>query len=200
MPDLLGTQTHSVLPLLLQWQLESSALGAQALLSCCQAALGRSAGSRDTSSPVAPCEVNTLLYWTCYPKTEVTPQHSPHTCLLSASVFIISQMNLGCLILVVLAQSVTTQHYNLFSHLKKNRCLNVSIYLSVCLSVCLIAFSISSTTRKTLMSSFIYTTVITSFINTNHCLLFPQSSLKDLGGPSGNIQDVLGMFRGQDLL
>ncbi|CAM4612530.1 unnamed protein product [Leuciscus chuanchicus] len=69
MPDLLGTQTHSVLPLLLQWQLESSAQGAQALLSCCQAALGRSAGSRDTSSPVDPCEVNTLLYRTCYPKT-----------------------------------------------------------------------------------------------------------------------------------
>lgn len=88
MPDLLWTQTHSVLALLSQWQLERSAQGAQARLSCCQAALERSSGSRDTSSPVDPCECNTLLYRTCYPKnTPMTPQHNGHSqppCLLLA--------------------------------------------------------------------------------------------------------------------
>lgn len=114
MPDLLGTQTRSVLPLLSQWQLESSAQGAQALLSCCQAALERSVGSRDTSSPVDPCEVNTLLYRTCYPKTAWW-LHSTHLTqrLLSASTFIISQMNLACLILVVFG--IISHHTSLHS-------------------------------------------------------------------------------------
>lgn len=123
MPDLLGTQTRSVLPLLSQWQLESWAQGAQALLSCCQAALERSAGSRDTSSPVDPCEVNTLLYGTCYPKTAQW-LHSTHLTqrLLSASMFIISQMNLACLILVIFGTiSNHTSLHSVLSTLKNLR-------------------------------------------------------------------------------